>query len=386
MKSSEITQYNCVNPFNFIRSIAVICVFLLHISIFSGQLGFAYDRYTWPLKTPAWSAVWILFMLSGYLIGKGFFQGRYAFSVQGILQFYLKRLVKVGIPTWIFIFICCTVMEPEFIYKNPRVIFMILTFTYYNIPPSNCIGATWYVSTLMHLYLIAPFICLIAVKITGRIKKHLVPKSLISIITILILGFCYRYFLFKKGVDWSSEVYVPFYANLDLYISGILLNCINFSKIVSLKRKYILNVCTKAGLCLGILLNCYISYRAEFSLNCLFIYQYILPSVYLIGVGIYIKISEICLLPQKPINIQGIIKNPARLFDLFSEISFEFYLVHSMILSRIFIYITGSSSAIVHLKIMFSSFALSIIWGFLLKKIFASILSGGGIWDLSRVM
>lgn len=96
MKESATTQYNYVDPFNFIRSIAVICVFLLHTSLFSGQLGFVYDRYTWPLKTPAWSAVWILFVLSGYFIGKGFFKGRYAFNAKGFLKFYLKRFIKVG--------------------------------------------------------------------------------------------------------------------------------------------------------------------------------------------------------------------------------------------------------------------------------------------------
>lgn len=74
MKNVILKKYNCVNPLNYIRSIAVICVFLLHVSLFSWQLGFVYDQYTWILKTPAWSAVWILFLMSGYLIGKGFYR------------------------------------------------------------------------------------------------------------------------------------------------------------------------------------------------------------------------------------------------------------------------------------------------------------------------
>lgn len=78
-------------------------------------------------------------------------------------------------------------------------------------------------------------------------------------------------------------------------------------------------------------------------------------------------------------------KNPMRLFDLFSEISFEFYLVHSMILSQIFIYFAGGSLVGVHIKIMFSSFVLSIIWGFLLKKVFSFHLPGGGTRDSSGV-
>lgn len=223
----------------------------------------------------------------------------------------------------------------------------------------------------MHLYLAAPFICLIVEKIMKHIRHHIKLKLSLSIIVISILGFCYRYYMFKSGVDWSSKVYVPFYANLDLYISGILLNYIDFSEVVSQTKKKLLNICVKSGLFIGILLNCYIAYRAEYSFNYLFFYQYVLPSVYLIGVCIYIKVSEICLLPQKPMSVQNVIKNPTRLLDIFSDISFEFYLVHSMIISQIYIYFTGSSLLIVHLKIIFSSFVISIIWGLLLKKTFS---------------
>lgn len=371
MKEQTSVEYNCANSFDFIKSIAVLCVFLLHVSLFSGSLGFVYDEYTWPLKTPAWSAVWIMFILSGYFIGKGFFEGRYAFNVKGFLRFYLKRFVKIGVATWIFIFINCTIVEPDFIINNPKVLFRIISFTYYNLPQSNGIGATWYVSTLMHLYLIAPFICLIVRKIMMHIRNQVNMKMSLGIIVVLWLGFYYRYHMFELGVDWSSQVYVPFYANLDLYISGILLNYINFPKVLSQTKRKIINVCTKAGLFVVILLNCYIYYRMDYSFTCGFIYQYVFPSIYIIVVGLYIKASESCMFPQKPISIKNIIKNPLRLLDLFSSISFEFYLVHSLVLSRIYIYFTGSSLIEVHLKIVFSAFVISTIWAVLLKRIFS---------------
>lgn len=70
--------------------------------------------------------------------------------------------------------------------------------------------------------------------------------------------------MFKLGADWLSKVYVPFYANLDLYISGMLLNYIYFSKVLSQTKTKSLNTCVKSGLFIGILLNCYIAYRAEY--------------------------------------------------------------------------------------------------------------------------
>ena len=349
----------------------MLCVFLLHVSLFSGQLGFVYTERTWILKTPAWSAVWILFLLSGYFIGKGFYrEGGYEFSPRGFLKFYLRRLLKVGIPTWIFIFISCTIVEPQFIVENPTVIFRILTFTYYNIPSSNCIGATWYVSTLMWLYMLAPFVCLLVDAATRRMKKYVTQFALLSIIVLGLLGFCYRVYMFGTGADWSSQVYVPFYANLDLYISGILLNYLKIPKMESERKKLLFGSLIKAAFVIGIIINCYIAYRADYSTTYLFVYQYVLPSFYLVGVCIYIFVAEMCYLPQERLNCRNLMKNPFRLLDLFAGISFEFYLVHSMVISQIFVYFSGSNLLLVHLKIVGVSFVLSVCLAYLMKKMF----------------
>lgn len=371
MENKNLKKYNCVNPFNYIRSLAVLCVFLLHVSLFSGQLGFVYTERTWILKTPAWSAVWILFLLSGYFIGKGFYrEGGYEFSPRGFLKFYLRRLLKVGIPTWIFIFISCTIVEPQFIVENPTVIFRILTFTYYNIPSSNCIGATWYVSTLMWLYMLAPFVCLLVDAVTRRMKKYVTQAALLSIIVLGVLGFCYRVYMFRTGADWSSQVYVPFYANLDLYISGILLNYLKIPKVESDRKKLLFGSLIKVAFVIGIIINCYIAYRADYSMTYLFIYQYVLPSFYLVGVCIYIFVAEMCYLPQERLNCGNVMRNPFRLLDLFARISFEFYLVHSMVISQIFVYFSGSNLLLVHLKVVGVSFVLSVCLAYLMKKMF----------------
>ena len=371
MKSVIIKKYNCVNPLNYIRSIAVICVFLLHVSLFSWQLGFAYDQYTWILKTPAWSAVWILFLMSGYLIGKGFYREReYKFTPKEFLKFYFRRLLKVGIPTWIFIFIACTIVEPEFIVKNPTVIFRILTFTYHNIPSSYCIGATWFVSTLMWLYVIAPFVCLIVDAVAKRMRKYATQTVCLGIIVLGVLGFCCRTYMFQTGADWSSQVYVPFYANLDLYVGGILLNYVEIPKVENEKKKIFLGTLIKVLFIIAIIINCYIAYLADYSEKYLYIYRYILPSIYLVGMCVYIFVAEMCYLPQEKLSCRNLIKNPVRLLDLFSEISFEFYLVHSMVLSQIFVYFSGNNPVLVHLKIIGVSFVISVCLAYLMKKMF----------------
>lgn len=312
----------------------------------------------------------ILFIISGFFIGKGFFNGKYEYSISGILKFYIRRLLKVGVPTWIFIFITGTIVEPEFFYQNPNVISKILTFTYYNIPASNCIGATWYVSTLMQLYLLAPIICWIITMIVKKIRKHLTVKVCFLLILIIIIGLSYRRYLYLSGADWSSKVYVPFYSNLDLYSCGILLNFVKIPSVSGTQKKQFLNSVIKLSLVVLILVNCYIAYIADYNTDFLYCYQYILPSVYIIFVCTYLKVAEQCLLPQKPFNYRNMIKNPFRLFDIFAKVSFEFYLVHSLVIYKIYIYFAGDNLLYVHFKVILSSFIISIIFAFLLRNMF----------------
>ena len=131
------------------------------------------------------------------------------------------------------------------------------------------------------------------------------------------LGFCYRVYMFGTGADWSSQVYVPFYANLDLYISGILLNYLKIPKMESERKKLLFGSLIKAAFVIGIIINCYIAYRADYSTTYLFVYQYVLPSFYLVGVCIYIFVAEMCYLPQERLNCRNLMKNPFRLLDLF---------------------------------------------------------------------
>lgn len=378
MEAVNEYKSNKMDPLNFLRSISVICVFILHVSIFTNKLGFQYDLHTWFLKTPAWSAVWILIILSGYLIGKGFLTGRYPNTGKGFMRFYWKRFKKVGIPTWIFVFIACTIAEPEFIANNPNVIFKILTFTYYNVPACNSIGATWYVSTLMQLYMLAPFICLLI----NHFKKSLQENKVIVIITILaflLIGFCIRYYCFYLGYDWSSKVYVPFYANLDLFISGILINLLitdSQKPLHKAKSKHILNLLELSFIIL-VIINCYIAFKADYSQTYLFIYQYLLPSVYLIFICIYIYIVEVNKPKQVPLIISNILKNPMRLIDCFSKISFEFYLVHSMVISKIYMFLINESLLAYHILVTIVSFIISLFISLLLHNMIKNIYMRG---------
>ena len=204
------------DPIDFLRVLGTIMVFFLHVSLFSSKLGFQFTNKTWLLQTPAWAGVWIFFIVSGFLIGNGFIEKRYDFSLKGVLKFYCGRLCKIGIPTWLFIFLCLTIIQPEFAIANPEIIWKNLFFIYDSTPGFDGPSAAWYISTLMQLYFIAPFVYKLFDYILEKFNFHLY-MSIFLFIVIALLGLFIRLGAYKLNLDWSSKVYVPFYMNLDLF-------------------------------------------------------------------------------------------------------------------------------------------------------------------------
>ena len=209
----EYTIYkNTVDPINFLRTLGTLMVFGLHTYVFSSQRGFCYDNRTWFLQTPAWGGVWIFLFISGYLSGKGFYMKKYQMNFKGICSYYWGRFFKVALPTLIYIYMCCVLIQPDFIKNNPIFISKILTLSYDGNPSFDAIGGTWYVSTLMGLYLVAPFLFLCLQFLADKIKEYKYKNLLWIILLIIIasLGLIARLYLLNQGVDWSSRVYVPF--------------------------------------------------------------------------------------------------------------------------------------------------------------------------------
>lgn len=173
---------------------------------------------------------------------------------------------------------CCVLIQPDFLNNNPDFLFKVLTFTYNGNPGFDGPGATWYVSTLLQLYLVAPFVCRVLHILFKNInevrRQHII--ALLLIFSCVALGLLSRYFSWKRGVDWYSQVYVPFYMNLDLYISGILLNYILPLEKSENSKALIKKICVYLFLLGFILFNIWIYYRENY-----FVYQYILPSLYI---------------------------------------------------------------------------------------------------------
>lgn len=381
------TVRNTPNPINVLRVIACFMVLFLHAYISTSAAGFSlYDyEHTLPwiflLKTPAWAGVWIFFILSAYLAGRGFFTGRYAYSARGFGKYYLKKVVRIILPVYAFILLVCTFVYPLFLKENPIAIHRLFLFQYMGAPGVDGIGALWYMSTVMPVYLLAPFVCLVLDQTLGRLcrKSPIVGKSVTAALLLILaaIGYMNRVNLLKNGFDWYNDVYVSVPANLDLFLGGFLLNFITLKDSPQKKLPKWARLTVKiTSIVLLMLLIAYTSYLyfigERYDIVMLDIYRYELPTAFLLIVCLYLfafdyEKNE----KQAPLTLRNFARNPLRILDFLSDISFEIYMFHSLIYSRIQLCFAPYESIPEHLGFVLFGLVLSCILGYGFHKALA---------------
>lgn len=187
----------------------------------------------WLLTSSPWAGVWVFFTLSGYLMGKGFFTGRYNFSGTALLSFYRNRLYRI-LPVAVFVMLLTIVLShPELVDRhNIWLLLGFLSFDYQEIP----IGAFWSVNTEMQFYLLVPFFCfaLFSSIQNGPFLKWLAFIGVASVVTFLPVA---RANVFNAHPDmgyYFITAYKPLWWNMDIFAIGIFSNII-----LNICRKYI---------------------------------------------------------------------------------------------------------------------------------------------------
>jgi peptidoglycan/LPS O-acetylase OafA/YrhL len=172
-----------------------------------------------------WLGVWIFFVLSGYLMGKGFYGGRYEVSRAGIVRFYFNRLLRIGPVYWTAILIVAAILARRVFQPENLLGFLSsLLFFQSNEMPFVVIGALWSVQTEIVFYLVVPFLFAALATLINRGAR---PVWLLA--AFLAFGIAYRIaaLLLGKlaGVSiWNAVICVPTIANIGLFATGILTN------------------------------------------------------------------------------------------------------------------------------------------------------------------
>lgn len=331
-----MTFKNKAEPLSALRLIAFLCVFLLHAKLFMPMPWNEGIRFPWLTYTPAWSGVWIFLILSGYGIGIGFTSGRYQCDLNGIIGYYIKRLGKIIPLYWFYVLLLALFITPEILLPTRPHLKQLLSLFFFHYQEeflATEFGLSWYLTTLVRLYFVAPFFYLIYKKlITSR------KKLLLAWFVTVALGFLVRMIMFYHikitGENWTVVVYKPFYFNLDFFFSGFLLSGLA-SKPQTSKSPGLLKAAIALAFVVLLIVNSFLFYyalvgRISFFLE---IVEHLLPTAYIVAVCAVIYLWDI----QKsylssPLSFHQVLRNPLRIIDYFPRIQMPCYLFHATIL------------------------------------------------------
>jgi len=313
-----------------LRGAAALLVLIMHSGIvFKRDFTATGSIFTFALFSPAWLGMVLFFGLSGFLMAKSFFSGRYGFKLETIFDFLIKRVFRIY-PVMVFTFLIICIKEGLPSSQLITLPLKIMTFSYIPTFGPEGLHAFWSLTTEMYFYLAVPFILMIISIVRVGMKKFL------FVITVLLVFLTRLYFWkVKGGLGGWHFVYFPLYGNFDYFAAGIAAAAItsrNDSKILSslLKAsKFLWPVCSLAFLSYSA-----ISYYAMSGVrvNFLSFYQFIfmvcLPSV-MLGPLIFILV----ILDRMSVNDRhnrSILKTSLLKLLLFiGKISFPLYLIHS---------------------------------------------------------
>lgn len=340
-----------INYIDKLRIAATLMVFSLHSLLFTGKnfpmhdiLGESGGYFIF--FTPAWGAVWIFFVLSGYLAGNSWNLGRYKLCKESIAKYYWKKIRRVYIPTIFYIICFCVVMEKPEIIGDHHVLWGILTSTFDGQSILSVgTGATWYIFALMWLYFTVPLLKILYSKFDKKI----------IIFTAVLCGLSIRLIWWHFGYDWQ-QMYISSCINMDLFICGF---GVNYFDKVHVKLRYKASV-----LVLFLTLILSNAYMWAFWWN-MDIYRYICETLYLILTCLYLHTFRGQVVQRK-----SDISFVEKFMKKFSKISFEFYLFHSLIFYQIAGHIGGHSAIGQWVKFILIGGSITVIFAIGWNKIF----------------
>lgn len=171
--------------------------------------------------------VWMFLALSGFLAAYGFDSNRYALDKSGIKKYYKGRIIKVLIPTWIFISLAYIFnMQDSEVSLSTLLQWLTCTFNGQGAGIER-VGASWYVFIIMWLYFLTP----ILLRLLNMYEKSHQGNELKSLIKLAVI-ICSIWLLYRIAGTIIQHVYdhkiyyVWVYANVvacfDMFFLGII--------------------------------------------------------------------------------------------------------------------------------------------------------------------
>ncbi len=346
-----------INIFNFLRGIAAISVFLLHCLIIIG----IDDNIPFILYTPAWSGVWIFFIISGYLIGKSYCDGRYLVeNNKDFFKFYIVRAIRIFPVYFFIILIDIFFVNTNLYFENREMLRRVFTLTLRQPYITAMNGNLWFISTICQLYLITPFFVKFVLK---PIKRARCSKLLywMLFIVLFIYGLCFRSIMWQKGISWDYNVLPSIFGNIDLFFCGFTLNLLITSKNDNSLKK-IGRVFAFIIFLLVFVVNCYFMKETLVINENSFIAKDLFASVMIVVISVMIWAFD----RNKKVQVTKSIYNPIQWLEWLGIISFGFYLCHCQTIYNLTCVFAHCNKSMKYIGVVSFSFIFTLIWGYLI--------------------
>lgn len=339
-----------------LRGFACFMVFFSHsvppvISI----LGF---DYSFIFFQDGSSAVKIFFILSGYLIAKNFFNGKYTLSFSGLVKFYKSRITRI-LPVYYFasLFLLLTYYQNLFFSREGLLkILSVFTFGFDIDQKPYFSGAYWTLSVEMQFYLIVPILIYILSKVFDIYSKTIHWRV---IFYIFLAGIIIR--LFKQyyvNVLELSQIKM-FLSSMYYFTLGIITNLlvVYFKKYFN-KLKFSNLIFYSSFFLVSIFLsiNIYLQVR---------IGQILIPkgawlSLLISSASVFwICLAEINSVRRTEIHWSYFLTKPSHFLEAFGLVSFSFYLWHGDVLWNVR-KVIGDNTLVSYVVSILLSFTLTI--------------------------
>jgi len=136
-----------------------------------------------PINVPGRVLVWLFYALSGFVIAKSFFDGRYQLNRGSILRFYARRLLRI-VPLLYVVYFVLWFLTPRDLVMTPRFFIENLLFLKYSFAYYPVLGAAWFLGPLIQMYIVFPLVYFLLerVGIKTRIGQVLGIVMIVSVI------------------------------------------------------------------------------------------------------------------------------------------------------------------------------------------------------------
>lgn len=364
MHHPKVNITNQLEPFLALRGLACLVVIFYHVAPPRNFINYQNYDFSWIFFAHGYAAVLVFFCLSGYLMGKVFYSGRYTFDRVGILNFWRNRILRI-FPLYYFSILILSIFVYTPILQVDKwvYLFRLCTFTYNQSLPVEFSGSFWSLSTEVQFYLLVP---LIYAGLKNRLptKKHVLFSfaAILVLVGLLRLAFTIIFKTQEIHDHYIQYIYTPLLTNIDVFMCGFLVNAwlrcrdmseptpnSNSNPNIDVPRKLsMFNVLSHKKKIMGfILIILFFLFTAYCYYHKIPGQSIIYPATTGIVTSVFIGLFESSnnyesFHKNEKLSFASIVKNPIRILEVTGVISYGVYLWHQAILAKITTVITST--------------------------------------------